>query len=85
MNQAIIFTDNEEWDPIRNAVVSTALANGFQVHCCISSEVIKARFGFAELPEQFIELFRQYRWDLEDELEQMILNAEFDSDGWVNI
>ncbi|QBH98176.1 DUF1488 domain-containing protein [Limnobaculum zhutongyuii] len=85
MNQSIIFTDNEEWDPIRNAVICSALVNGFQVHCCIQGKVINARFGFAERPEQFIELFRQYRWDLEDEFEQMILNEEFDNDGWVVI
>ncbi|AWH88486.1 DUF1488 family protein [Limnobaculum parvum] len=85
MNQAIIFTDREAWDPIRHAVICTALVNGWQVHCSIQGEAIKARFGVAEQPEQFIDLFRLHRWDLEDEFEQMILNEEFDSDGWVVI
>ncbi|MCD1127275.1 DUF1488 domain-containing protein [Jinshanibacter sp. LJY008] len=85
MNQAVIFTDGEEWDPIRKAIVCKAQVNGFLVHCCVRSEVISVRFGSAERPEQFIELFRRNRWDLEDEFEQMILNEEFDSDGWVVI
>ncbi|GKX64620.1 hypothetical protein SOASR032_31890 [Pragia fontium] len=85
MNQAIIFTDREEWDPIRHGVVCMAQVNGFQVYCCVAAQTLNDRYGTAAEPEQYIALFRQHRWDLDDELEQAILDEAFEDDGWVVI
>jgi hypothetical protein len=85
MNQAIIFTDHETWDSLHHGVVCIAMVNGFQVYCCVRAETLSQRFGSSSQPEQYIELFRRYRWDFEDELEALIEDEAFDDDGWIVI
>lgn len=82
MNQGILFSDLEYCDPDSGAVVFTALADGFQIHCAISLAVMQQRFA-ATTPEQALALFREHRWDLEEEFEQRIRNQDFNESGWV--
>lgn len=85
MNQEIIFVEREQWDSLRQGVVCMAMVNGFQVFCCVRGETLSQRFGEMTKSEQYVELFKQYRWDLEDELQQLIENDEVDADGWIII
>lgn len=85
MNQAIIFAEREEWDSLRGGVICVAMVNGFQVFCCVRGETLSQRFGEATKSEQYIKLFNQHRWDLEDELQQLIENDEVGVDGWIII
>lgn len=85
MNQAIQFPDREEWDPIREAVVCSAIVNGFLINCRILAKSLEQRFGGSGEPEYYLSLFRLNRWDLEEELEALIINREFDSDDWITI
>lgn len=85
MNQAIQFSDLEDWDPILNAVICTAISNGFLTHCRILAKSLEERFGVSGEPECYLSLFRLNRWDFEEELETLIINCEFDSDGWITI
>lgn len=83
MNQAIQFADCEEWDLIRNAVICTALVNGFLINCCIRAESLKERYGSNGKPEHYLSVFGLNRWDLEEEFEALIIDQQFDVDGWV--
>lgn len=82
MNQAIQFPDREEWDPSMQAVCFPALVNGMQMICAIKGDDLKQRFE-AETPEQFLATFRDYRWDLEEEAEQLIRQQKEDDQGIV--
>ena len=78
MNQAIQFPDREEWDDVRKAVCFPALYNGMQLQCAVSEAELYQRFGDG----QPIDLFRKYRWDIEEELELTIAADHDDHDGW---
>ncbi len=82
MNQAIQFPDREEWNTVMQAVCFPALVNGMQVICAIKGDVLIRRFG-AETPAQSLEVFREYRWDLEEEAEQLIRQQREDDQGIV--
>ena len=71
MNQAIQFPDREEWDENKKCVCFPALVNGMQLTCAISGESLAYRFT-GDTPEQWLASFRQHRWDLEEEAENLI-------------
>jgi hypothetical protein len=82
MNQAIQFPDREEWNVPMQAVCFPALVNGMQLNCAIKGEVLRQRFG-AETSEQFLAVFLEHRWDLEEEAEQLIRQQREDDQGVV--
>ncbi|MFW0768319.1 DUF1488 domain-containing protein [Trabulsiella odontotermitis] len=81
MNQAIQFPDREIWDDERRAVVFPALVNGMQLTCAIKGEVLARHFG-GDTPETWLAVFREHRWDLEEEAEQVIREEQEDDQGW---
>ena len=82
MNQAIQFPDREEWRTDFSAVVFPAMVHGMQLTCAISGEMLASRFG-GDTPEQWLEIFQQHRWDLEEEAEGLIQAQQEDAQGWV--
>ncbi len=80
MNQAIQFPDREWWDESVAAVCFPAIVNGFQLTCAISGETIARRYGDEQA---FLACFLIHRWDLEDEAETAIKEANEDDQGWV--
>ncbi|CDL84359.1 DUF1488 domain-containing protein [Xenorhabdus szentirmaii] len=78
MNQSIQFPDREEWDEVGNRVMFPAIVDGLLVECMMSADVIIERYGEAHHP---LELFRQHRWDLEEEFETVILSGQDDQFG----
>ena len=82
MNQAIHFPDREEWRTDVSAVVFPAMVHGMQLTCAISGEMLASRFG-GDTPEQWLEIFQQHRWDLEEEAEGLIQDQQEDAQGWV--
>ena len=82
MNQAIQFPDREEWRTDVSAVVFPAMVHGMQLTCAISGEIMASRFG-GDTPEQWLEIFQQHRWDLEEEAEGLIQDQQEDAQGWV--
>lgn len=79
MNQSIQFPDREAWEEAFKSVCFPALVNGFQVTCAISGESLIRRFG---REGTMLDLFRQQRWDLEDEAEAVIKAGCDDDQGW---
>ena len=82
MKQAIQFPDREEWRTDVSAVVFPAMVHGMQLTCAISGEMLASRFG-GDTPEQWLEIFQQHRWDLEEEAEGLIQDQQEDAQGWV--
>lgn len=82
MNQAIQFPDRELWDESKQAVCFPALVNGMQLMCAINKETLRARFG-GEAPAQWLDLFRENRWDLEEEASDLIRDQQEDNQGWL--
>lgn len=82
MNQAIQFPDREEWNDDKQAVCFPALANGMQLMCALHAGVMVNRFG-GENPSQWLALFRENRWDLEEEASDLINEQQEDDQGWV--
>ncbi|WP_237387655.1 DUF1488 family protein [Xenorhabdus sp. Sc-CR9] len=78
MNQSIQFPDREEWNEIENKVLFPAMVDGLLVECMISADTIIIRYGKSNHP---LELFRQHRWDLEEEFETVILSGNDDQQG----
>ena len=62
--------------------VFPALVNGMQLTCAISGESLAYRFT-GDTPEQWLASFRQHRWDLEEEAENLIQEQSEDDQGWV--
>lgn len=81
MNQAIQFPDIEYWNQDLGAVCFPVLAGGFQMSCAVSTATLKQRYG-GETSSQWLKLFRQHRWDLEEEIEAIIANGLDDNQGW---
>jgi len=81
MNQSIQFPDVEQWNDDLRAVCFPALMGGFQVNCAISAVSLTSRFG-GETPSEWLALFRQHRWDLEEEIEPLIAEGQDDDQGW---
>lgn len=79
MNQAIQFPDREEWDEGKKAVCFPVLVNGVRLTCAISGELLLERFG-GDFP---LEVFREHRWDLEEEASDLIRDEQEDDQGWV--
>ncbi|MBP2847762.1 DUF1488 domain-containing protein [Dickeya oryzae] len=80
MNQAIQFPERERWSDPDEAIIFPVLVGGFQRECIIRRDVLLARYGEAQL-EQWLSLFREYRWDWEEEFERLIRNDEYDEKG----
>ncbi|MBK4716961.1 MULTISPECIES: DUF1488 family protein [Tenebrionibacter/Tenebrionicola group] len=81
MNQSVHFPDRECWDERRQAVCFPALVGGMQLTCAIKSEALQIRYGVNAVAP--LALFRQHRWDLEEEAQQRIRNQEDDETGWL--
>ncbi|ELN3682642.1 DUF1488 domain-containing protein [Escherichia coli] len=82
MNQTIQFPDREEWVENKKCVCFPALVNGMQLTCAISGDSLAYRFT-GDTPEQWLASFRQHRWDLEEEAENLIQEQSEDDQGWV--
>ena len=82
MNQSIQFPDREEWNDVQQAVFFPALVNGLQLTCIMRAEILVDRFG-GDSPALWLALFRENRWDLEDEAEQLIREQQEDELGYI--
>ncbi|EKK7717105.1 DUF1488 domain-containing protein [Cronobacter dublinensis] len=82
MNQAIQFPDREHWDEQRQAVCFPALVNGLVLTCAIPQSVLVACFS-GESPDEWLAAFREHRWDLEEDAEQLIAAQQEDAQGWI--
>ncbi|ORM65098.1 DUF1488 domain-containing protein [Pantoea rwandensis] len=79
MNQAIHFPDRENWDEERGAIVFPVLLHGMGLTCAIKLGALEDRFGAGAA----MALFNAHRWDLEEEVEELIRQDKIDDQGWL--
>nr|VUD31088.1 Protein of uncharacterised function (DUF1488) [Raoultella sp. NCTC 9187] len=82
MNQAIQFPDREEWDPEKQCITFPALVHGMQLTCAIGSVTLENALVEKSQLSGWLH-FREHRWDLEEEADEMICNQQEDDQGWV--
>ncbi|WP_230353547.1 DUF1488 domain-containing protein [Lelliottia sp. WAP21] len=79
MNQAIHFPDREIWDEVKQAVCFPVIVNGMQLTCAMAGGELLRRFGGMSP----LDVFRENRWDLEEEASDRIRDRQEDDQGWV--
>ncbi|MCG9575935.1 DUF1488 domain-containing protein [Vibrio tubiashii] len=86
MNQSILFPDIQSWDEDKQAVLFSAQQAGALIQCLVSkTELEKLSGQTVENERQALEVFSQYRFDLEELAEELIEDEEFNSQGWIEV
>ncbi|MBV7315555.1 DUF1488 domain-containing protein [Shewanella sp. NIFS-20-20] len=81
MNQAIIFTELQYWQPELHVMVLPVQINGVTVDCHISVKYLLDGQAHSTDVAQLMKVFNAKRFDIEDEIEQFIEDSggEFDA------
>lgn len=86
MNQAILFSDDRQWQSAIKSIYFVAQVMGNQIQCCISAQKL------SELAQKNIEneaqallVFQTYQFDIEELAEQAILNEDYDQQGKIQL
>lgn len=86
MNQSILFPDRQHWDEERAAVCFPAQQAGALIECVVSQAVLES---YAQQSitscQHAIELFEQWRFDLEEQAESLIEDEMFNSRGEIEL
>lgn len=91
MNQSILFPDLQDWDAQTQSIVFPVQVQGANIECRISlNKLISLSSTTVDIGEQDIankalELFDDYRFDIEEEVEALIEQEIFDEQGRVVI
>lgn len=86
MNQAILFPDRQEWNDASQSILFPALFGGTLIQCLVSVDYLERLSAIKSIDkESGIEVFLQYRFDIEEIAEDLIENEQFDSFGQVII
>ncbi|GIU20334.1 DUF1488 domain-containing protein [Shewanella sp. MBTL60-007] len=91
MNQSILFPDLQDWDAQTQSIVFPVQVQGANIECRISlNKLISLSSTTMDIGEQDIankalELFDDYRFDIEEEVEALIEQEIFDEQGRVVI
>lgn len=85
MNQAILFPELDRWSDELQQVVFPAMVQGMRIECRIGLHALGVRAGCFVAPEQALAIFRQWRWDIEDEAEEAIRQDAFDDLGMIHL
>ncbi|WED26650.1 DUF1488 domain-containing protein [Vibrio sp. DW001] len=86
MNQSILFSDIQEWNDKREVVEFTAQQAGSLIKCTISRQRLTAMSGTIELHSDIIlDVFSEYRFDIEEIAEDMIEDERFNDLDQVEI
>ncbi|MFC3033197.1 DUF1488 family protein [Pseudoalteromonas fenneropenaei] len=75
MNQAILFNDDARYDEESGTLQFTAMSMGMMISCVVKLD------GFTQ--SAAIEHFTQYRFDYEQQAEDLIADEEFTATGQV--
>lgn len=85
MNQSIIFTDLQRWDSGTQQVVFAAQVMGANINCRVSLEQLSNLAGRKiEFESEALTIFDEYRFDIEEEMEELIEKESFDENGEIS-
>lgn len=86
MNQSILFPDLQSWDEQHKEMTFPAQLAGALIECVVTqAELEKLSGQTINNAQQALDLFVQYRFDLEELAEQLIEDEEFNADGKVEV
>ncbi|MCL1059543.1 DUF1488 domain-containing protein [Shewanella gelidimarina] len=89
MNQSILFPDLQDWEPQALSVVFPVQVQGVNVECRIGLAKLAELSATAlsadqhDIASKALTIFDEYRFDIEDEVEQLIEQESFDELGRV--
>lgn len=82
MNQSIIFPDIQQWDSEGRQVVFPAQVMGANINCRISVQTLTSLSGrHIEHRLEALAVFDEYRFDIEDKMEEFVALEAFDANG----
>ncbi|MGC9459827.1 DUF1488 domain-containing protein [Vibrio genomosp. F10] len=86
MNQSILFPDMQNWDENLERVSFPAQQAGALIECYISMEQLgKLSAQEVKSPQQALDVFNQYRFDIEEIVEEKIEQEEWTSSGSIDV
>ncbi|MCE2572248.1 DUF1488 domain-containing protein [Motilimonas eburnea] len=81
MNQSIQFPDQQEWNSENQVVEFPALNAGQLIPCQASLAWLQQHDPKVQNQADILALFELLRFDIEEQVEAMIQDEEFDQDG----
>lgn len=86
MNQSILFPDLQSWQEEKQRIVFVAQQSGLNIDCFITlSRLSQLKGEKLEGEEQALQIFTEYRFDIEELAEQQIEDEDFNLDGHIEI
>ncbi|WP_065187343.1 DUF1488 domain-containing protein [Shewanella woodyi] len=84
MNQSILFPDLQEWNEEQQEIHFPAQVQGANIECSISlARLVQLEGREVQSQQEALKVFDAYRFDIEDEVEMLIEQEEFDEQGRV--
>ena len=84
MNQSILFPDLQEWNEELQEIHFPAQVQGANIECRISlARLVQLEGREVQSQQEALKVFDAYRFDIEDEVEMLIEQEEFDEQGRV--
>ncbi|MDA9558113.1 DUF1488 domain-containing protein [Vibrio sp.] len=81
MNQSILFQDDYQFIVDENAVLIKAQQSGLLIECLVDANYLSSLSSDKQTSQDSIQLAIQYRFDIEDSLEELIEEEAFSDDG----
>lgn len=86
MNQSILFPDIQSWNEELEAIVFPAQQSGALIECVVGQAMLEHLAGISiTTPQQAVEVFEQYRFDIEELAEEQIEEEQFNELGQILI
>lgn len=86
MNQSIIFADLQTWDEQKRTMMFPAQQSGALIECIVAqAELEKLSGQTINNGQHALDVFTQYRFDLEELAEQLIEDEAFNRDGQIEV
>ncbi|PMJ91948.1 DUF1488 domain-containing protein [Vibrio sp. 10N.261.55.A7] len=86
MNQSILFPDLQSWNDEKQHVEFAAQQFGALIECRVSKSYLESLAAVEiRTTEQALDVFSQFRFDIEEQIEERIEEEEFNSLGQVEL
>ena len=86
MNQSILFSDMQSWDHASQSIRFTAQQSGALIECYVTNHKLERLSGsIIDSEEMAIDVFSDYRFDIEEIAEERIEEEAFNKEGHIII
>ncbi|WP_026958249.1 MULTISPECIES: DUF1488 domain-containing protein [Aliagarivorans] len=84
MNQGIIISDDQHWQPVEQRIEFSAQVGGAKVQCAVRKATLEHMVGLPLNDEAtLLEAYHSVQFDIEDLIEQRIDAEDYDTSGAV--